>query len=112
MGTYTEEIKLSSLNQSIAVKFKSQHFAHWTSLLFSYPAIKFSERSERSNQRKCYEEKKKCMFGPQLLCYGKKKKKKDSTYKGACHNQILSSLLVEVEDGSSLSTPPHREAPS
>lgn len=76
MGTYTEEIKLSSLNQSIAVKFKSQHFAHWTSLLFSYPAIKFSERSERSNQRKRYEEKKKCMFGPQLLCYGKKKKKK------------------------------------
>lgn len=51
------------------------------------------------------------MFGPQLLCYGEKKKK-DSTYKGACHNQILSSLLVEVEDGSSLSTPPHREAPS
>lgn len=46
------------------------------------------------------------------LLWEKKKKKKDSTYKGACHNQILSSLLVEVEDGSSLSTPPHREAPS
>lgn len=49
---------------------------------------------------------------PSIALLWEKKKKKDSTYKGACHNQILSSLLVEVEDGSSLSTPPHREAPS